>query len=172
MRVLDDFLDERLFLAFLSAVTAEGFPWAPTEVNSRPVDGLPAERNRQLVHGFFLRKPGIHYEAPTFHLLAPVLAKLRPRELVKIKLNRTPRQDRHVAYGLHVDTRWPGATTAILYLNTNDGYTLFEDGRQVASVANRLVLFDASLRHTGVSCTDAPERLVLNLNLLAPQPLI
>ena len=81
-------------------------------------------------------------------------------------------QDRHLAYGLHVDTRWPGATTAILYLNTNDGYTLFEDGRQVARVANRLVLFDASLRHTGVSCTDAPERLVLNLNLLAPQPLV
>jgi hypothetical protein len=172
MRVLDDFLDGRVFRAFLSAVTAEGFPWETTQVNSQPVAGLPAQRNQQLVHGFFLRRPGMQYQSPSFPLLAPVLATLRPRELVKIKLNRTPRQDRHVAYGLHVDTRWPGATTAILYLNTNNGFTLFEDGRQVASVANRLVVFDARLRHTGVSCTDVPERLVLNLNLLEPQALV
>ena len=65
-----------------------------------------------------------------------------------------------------MDTTRPGATTAIFYLNTNNGYTLFEDGQRVASVANRIVIFDAALRHTGASCTDADHRLVLNLNFV------
>ena len=58
----------------------------------------------------------------------------------------------------------------ILYLNDNNGYTRFEDGSRVDSVANRLVVFDARRRHTGASCTDAPWRLVLNLNWLDPEP--
>jgi hypothetical protein len=65
-----------------------------------------------------------------------------------------------------VDVRRPGASTGILYLNDNNGYTVFEDGTRVQSAANRFVEFDASLRHTGASCTDAPYRLVLNLNWL------
>jgi hypothetical protein len=36
----------------------------------------------------------------------------------------------------------------------------------VVSVANRLVIFNAALRHTGASCTDCSARLVLNLNLI------
>ena len=91
-----------------------------------------------------------------------------------MKVNLTPRSDRHVEYGLHVDTRRPGATTAIFYLNSNNGYTVFADGLRVSSVANRLVLFDAARAHTGASCTDAEYRLVLNLNMVmapaAPPP--
>ncbi len=165
MRVIDDFLGDAAFLRLRAAVLAPGFPWERSAVISGA--DLPPQQNRQLVHGFRLRKPGLDYSSPRLGLLDPVLARLQPRELVKAKVNLTPRQAGHVAYGLHVDTRWPGATTAILYLNTNDGYTLFEDGATVASVANRLVLFDARRRHTGVSCTDAEFRLVLNLNVLA-----
>lgn len=165
MRVIEEFLERTEFLRLRAAVLAPSFPWEPSEVISGA--DLPAQRNRQLVHGFYLRKPGIRYRSPLLGLLDPVLARLQPRELVKAKLNLTPRQPGHVPYGLHVDTRRPGATTAILYLNTNDGYTLFEDGATVPSVANRLVLFEASRRHTGVSCTDAEFRLVLNINLLA-----
>jgi len=54
----------------------------------------------------------------------------------------------------------------VLYLNTNNGYTLFEDGRQVDSVANRIVFFDATLPHSGVHCTDTEQRIVLNLNMI------
>ena len=54
--------------------------------------------------------------------------------------------------------------TAIFYLNTNNGYTLFEDGTKIESVANRLLTFDANLPHTGTSCTDKQFRCVLNIN--------
>ena len=37
--------------------------------------------------------------------------------------------------------------TSILYINTNDGYTKFEDGTIVESVENRLVTFDSRMKH-------------------------
>ena len=34
-------------------------------------------------------------------------------------------------------------------MNTNNGKTLFENGKEVDSVANRLVVFGNTLKHTG-----------------------
>ena len=54
-------------------------------------------------------------------------------------------------------------TSAIFYLNTNNGYTKFEDGTIISSIENRLVTFPSTMLHTGTSCTDTKYRLVLNL---------
>jgi hypothetical protein len=166
MQVLDHFLERTAFLRLRAAVEAAGFPWVAERILSSGYGDLDAADNLQAVHGLFLRQGGREVRSDRFELLRPLLERLQPAELVKAKLNRTARKDRHIEYGLHVDTRRPGATTAILYLNTNNGYTLFEGGKKVVSVANRIVLFDAAHRHTGASCTDADWRLVLNVNLL------
>ena len=49
-------------------------------------------------------------------------------------------------------------------MNTNNGGTKFEDGTFVNSVANRMITFDASLKHAPVSCTDSSRRIVVNIN--------
>ena len=54
--------------------------------------------------------------------------------------------------------------TAIYYVNSNDGYTLFEDGTKVESVGNRLVRFPTNIKHTGTTCTDANRRVLINFN--------
>tara|TARA_B100000902_G_C26854506_1_gene689921 strand:+ start:45 stop:563 length:519 start_codon:yes stop_codon:yes gene_type:complete len=56
--------------------------------------------------------------------------------------------------------------TAIFYVNTNNGYTEFETGEIVESVANRVVIFDGSLKHRGTTCTDQKTRVVLNINYI------
>ena len=66
-------------------------------------------------------------------------------------------------HGFHVDTD-KECNVLIYYFNTNDGYTLFENGDKVESVANRLIKFKSNLRHTGTTCTDQPNRYVLNVN--------
>jgi hypothetical protein len=169
LRVIDDFLEREQFLALQAAVRATSFAWERSAILSasaaahlRPCDNL------QDIHGFYLHKRAVRYASPTLTLIAPLLDKLAPLALLKAKVNRTARSEQHIEYGLHVDTRRRGASTAIFYLNTNNGYTLFGDGSKVASVENRIVIFDASTLHTGASCTDAPHRLVLNINLLAP----
>ena len=50
------------------------------------------------------------------------------------------------------------------YLNTNDGYTVFEDGTQIESVKNRILIFKTSLKHTGTNCTDQKRRVLINFN--------
>lgn len=170
MLILDSFLDRNGLLALRAALKHPSFPWERTRVLSPAGSGeLPDDHNVQFVHGFYRRRQDRIFQSRHLPLVLPVLNRLAPQLLVKVKVNLTlPRPD-HLEYGLHVDTAWPGAQTAILYLNTNDGYTVFEDGTRIESVENRLVVFDAALRHTGASCTDAEARLVLNMNFV-PTP--
>ena len=57
-------------------------------------------------------------------------------------------------------------TTSIFYLNTNNGYTEFEDGSTVDSVQNRLVTFPTKTPHRAVGQTDKDKRIVLNFNYI------
>ena len=57
-------------------------------------------------------------------------------------------------------------TTAIFYLNTNNGYTEFENGEIVESISNRLVEFPSSCRHRATGQTDKDKRVVLNFNYI------
>jgi hypothetical protein len=167
MLVLDDYLDRHLFLSMRAALEEATFPWEKSQILSeKAATHLPPGDNLQQVHGFYLKKPGIFFRSDQLWIIAPILEKLNPISLIKAKVNRSPRKERHIEYGLHVDTRRRGATTAIFYLNSNNGYTLFDDGAKVLSVENRIVLFDCTRLHTGASCTDADDRLVLNINMM------
>lgn len=175
MLVIDDYLDAEAFLRMRAAIGSDGFPWQKTPILWPPPIGLEDSYNVQFVHGFYQRKPGLRHASDQMPVVWPLIERLAPAILIKAKVNCTLRRERQVVYGLHVDTRRPGATTGILYLNSNNGYTAFEDGARVDSVANRLVLFDATLRHSGACCTDAPQRVVLNINFIAkpaqPEPI-
>ena len=69
-----------------------------------------------------------------------------------------------IKHGFHNDWDYEDSKTSIFYVNTNDGYTEFEDGTVVESVENRLVTFPSPLKHTGTSCTDTSRRMVININ--------
>ena len=55
---------------------------------------------------------------------------------------------------------------AIFYINTNNGFTVLEDGTEIASVSNRLLLFNPSEPHHSTSCTDVKRRVNINFNYL------
>ena len=81
-----------------------------------------------------------------------------------MKLNCNYPTDKIMEHGFHIDTE-ENSKTSIFYMNTNNGYTKFEDnGEMVKSVQNRMITFDSSRRHSGSSCTDEYNRLVLNIN--------
>ena len=54
--------------------------------------------------------------------------------------------------------------TAIYYVNSNNGVTLFKKQQSVASLANRISIFSSDEIHTGISHTDEQIRMVINLN--------
>ena len=90
--------------------------------------------------------------------------------LIKAKANITGCTDAVQMYGYHIDVNADLAKlskTAIFYLNTNNGFTQFEDdGEQVPSIENSLVIFNSLDKHSGTSCTDHKYRAVINFNFI------
>ena len=89
--------------------------------------------------------------------------------LVRIHINLLIRQETPSISDFHTDLdedlNKEKITTAIFYLNTNNGFTEFEDQR-IESVRNRLVMFPTNTRHRAIGQTDTPERIVFNFNFI------
>ena len=63
----------------------------------------------------------------------------------------------------HFDLSFPHKG-AIFYVNTNDGFTVLEDGTEIKSIENRVLLFDPSTKHHSTTCTDKKVRITINFN--------
>ena len=99
----------------------------------------------------------------TIVILLPIIKKLDPAAIVRIKGLMLSRTEENVEHGMHEDNTF-NTTNALYYLNTNNGYTKFENGTKVESVANRMVSFPANMEHKGTTCTDEQTRVVVNFN--------
>ena len=52
----------------------------------------------------------------------------------------------------------------LLSINTNDGYTEFENGTKFTSIENQAIVFDGGTPHRSVTQTDQNMRVNINLN--------
>ena len=112
---------------------------------------------------------GKHVVSDSIDLLIPLVNKIQFVALHRIKANLEPLSKKRSYSDFHYDLHKDGKpcstmTTGIYYVNTNDGYTEFETGDKVESVANRFVKFPSNIKHRGVSQVDTKVRCVLNLN--------
>lgn len=134
--------------------------WAFNDGISAPGDG-----HFQFVHQIFAKHNII---SPAFNIVKPIIEREDMVAIARIKANSICRTDSLIvfdwAFHCDFDPRMEHMTTAIYYINTCDGYTLFEDGTKIDSVANRLVKFPANLKHTGTTCTDTNRRILINFN--------
>ena len=91
---------------------------------------------------------------------------IKPTALIKVKGKLYPKSKKIKEWKMNPDVHWKheNCMTSILHINTNNGYTKFENGEVVKSVRNRLVTFPAHLKHTGSTCTDEKFRCVINVN--------
>jgi hypothetical protein len=105
-----------------------------------------------------------------FDPLHPLLLRLNVLFLFRVKANLYYREDKIAPHGFHTDIgMYPENVrekikTAVYFVNTNNGKIMFEDGTQIDSVANRVVIFPMMTQHCGTSCTDQPYRCVVNIN--------
>ena len=167
IQVIDNFLSKEIFER-LEVIFDSGVPWVFSEVLDD--DNLICDQkyNYQYVHGVYTKQEPV---SRYFDNIIPFLTKLDARALVRCKVNSICREEEIVVHGFHTDMEYPedhstgldGMKTAILYLNTNNGFTVFENGTKIESVANRCVIFPAHYKHSGTTCTDVHRRLALNL---------
>ena len=167
MKVVDGFLEKNEFTKLQNYFLGGHCQWryAPFIDNPKDIDKF------QFIHSFYQDK----ITASSFvEHLNPVLQCLNPLSVYRIKANLLTRTEEIIKNSFHVDiphmseekqSQW---TTAILYMNTNNGYTEFSEGmkqyEKVESVANRIVIFPANIKHRGTSCTDEKSRVVINFN--------
>ena len=165
-RVNDNFLTEQDFGTIRDTITAGEFQWSFSQyVDSSNEEPTPG----QFVHTvYFGSVPCSQF----YNSLVPIIEhKLGISALYRIKLNLQPRLPEPFKYSFHSDlshdfekdvaSHW---TTAIFYINTNNGYTEFENGEKIKSVANRLATFNSNILHSGSTCTDNKVRVVINLD--------
>ena len=158
MKIIDNFLEEDDFIRIQSLMLSDKFTWNFSIVDERSYD----IDDYHFSHVF-------NPEDNFFGLTIPFIDKMQEysdvRKIIKIKANLQPRTNNNIIQSFHTDfpTDWKNKT-AVYYLNTCNGYTLFADETKVESIANRFVMFDGHLEHTGVTCTDEPARFVINFN--------
>ena len=164
IEIIDNFLDKEDFENIKNTMLSSDFPWFynKTKVSEDEEYNL---NNFQFGHRFYY-----HYAISSsfFNLLNPIIEKLDPISIARIKANLTMRTQDILEYGYHTDySTSTNLKTAVFYLNTSNGYTKFKDGDLVDSIENRMLIFDSQMLHTGTSCTDQRFRSVINFNFYA-----
>ena len=161
--VFDDFLPSKKFEMLSEVIMGPEFPWFFSPGKSFPEENKKDKSIFQFVHPFY---KNFGWVSQYGQILEPILQNLQPVAIHRIKANLTTITPSLVKYDYHRDSGDDlyRSKTACFYLNTNNGYTMFNSGDKVESVANRLVVFDSDKLHAGTSCTDASVRVVINFN--------
>ena len=159
IKITDNFLSKEEFTKLQSFIMSDMMPWYFNDfiVDRNKTEGLS---NYQFTHTFYKE---FQVWSPNFSLLANLISQLKVKSLVRIKLNLSHRTDTNIKSSFHCDTAFD-CITSILYINTNNGYTEFENGEKIDSVENKLVTFPSNMKHLGTTCTNQKRRIVLNIN--------
>ena len=173
MKIEDNFLDQKEFNELQNFLMGNMIVW-----HYNPIIDFQDDKDKfQFIHIFY------NNYAPTdasVERINPILTKVCPLAIWRIKANLLTKTPNIIENEFHVDMQkiykdgvdidfdrkkiLKQSTTSIFYVNTNNGYTKFEDGTKVESVANRLVSFPSNMKHKGTSCTDEKIRVVINFN--------
>tara|TARA_Y100000004_G_scaffold80021_1_gene89941 strand:- start:47 stop:538 length:492 start_codon:yes stop_codon:yes gene_type:complete len=153
-RIIDNFLPEEVYNTVNEVMLGNEIDWNFCRGVNRPNDGF-----YQFTHVFYSN----HQPVSRFYpLIEPIVDQIDPAAIVRIKANMHVQQPELIQHDFHHDV--DNCITAIYYVNTNNGKTVFENGLEVDSVGNRLLVFDSNEEHTGTTSTDTLQRCVINFN--------
>ncbi len=96
-------------------------------------------------------------------MIKPVIDKLKIKNLIRAKANLYTRKIKRIKTAFHTDYYYPHKV-CLVNINTNNGYTEFENGKKVYSKENQAILFDGLIKHRSVAQTDGKVRINLNIN--------
>tara|TARA_B100000287_G_C20555606_1_gene750284 strand:+ start:689 stop:1171 length:483 start_codon:yes stop_codon:yes gene_type:complete len=158
MEVIENYLPHDYFEHLQKSVLSCNFPW----LYEAEVANLGENQSE---HFYFTHRIYEEYapKSSFFQECVPFFEQLEMNALVRARALLYVNQGKQIVHEKHTDYNFEHKT-AVFYLNTNNGYTEFEDGTKVESVENRIVLFDGSKPHNSSTCTDQKVRVVLSIN--------
>jgi hypothetical protein len=140
--IIDDLLTIDESDKIESSLLGPWFPWYLWRGVDYDNDG-----KFQFVHNFYKDGDWVSYEKDVIN---PILEKLNPHMLIKIKANLTMRSTAESTFRYHIDVDNKKSKTAIYYVNDSDGKTVIKDIETIDCKKNRLVIFPSELFHAGV----------------------
>ena len=166
-KIKKNFLDKESFDLFKQKIFSQPFAWywQPHQVNPY-VPGAPPKGDRGfLAHAFYVEhKPNSDFYQP---FIVPIIKKLGCRMISDVRANCLFKDSKKHFSHFHCDRTYD-CTTAILYMNTNNGYTLLGEKEKIKikSEENKIVIFNSGIKHCAVSQTDTTRRIVINFNYI------
>ena len=156
IKVIDNFLPEEEFKSIQSFMMGGEFEWFYHEGRTTFNDGLFI-----MVHMFY--HPETEPNSKYINMWNNLMTKVEAKKCTRIKANLTFKTPTIEPAPFHCD--FSDMKTATFYINTNNGYTEFENGVRVNSVANRVCIFDSNFKHRGTTHSEGGnQRVVVNFN--------
>lgn len=173
IQVIDDLLPQEEFKIihdlFLGDENSRKIRWGVYQKNGIETEDLVNFQdttdlyNYHFAHMFYHQTKFVTDE--NFKMLLPIVHRMNASALLKVKANLQPATPSIIVHPFHTDMGPKfGGKTAVYYVNTNNGFTLTEDGHKIDSIANRVFIFDSQLKHAASTCTDKRFRCVINFN--------
>lgn len=158
MKIINNCLSKEELILMQNLMTNNQFPWFISW-------GVSNDNNKdyQFTHNFH---DGITSRSYYFNLIDPFIKILNPNSFIRIKANLLLKTNKIIKHGYHIDNKIQKSKSAVFYVNNNNGFTQFKNGKISKSEENKLIIFDTELPHTGTTCTDAEFRIVINFNYI------
>jgi hypothetical protein len=159
MKVIPNFLDQKIFNDIKINILNTSFPWyfSPTTGHDNDYSDF--------LFSHYLYKEDKQCSPFFNYILTPLISRLNFNYLLRAKINLYTKKHKEIKTEFHVDS-YEKHTVALFSINTNNGYTLFKNGEKVPSVENQMLIFDGSLLHSSVSQTDESVRININMDLM------
>jgi hypothetical protein len=158
-KIIDNFLSQDEFVNIKEDMLGSFIPWAYNPYIVTSDDKSMSHYNYQFTHTFYR---GGRPSSDRLDILKPILELINPSAIVRVKANLITRTENQVVHGFHLDHPNFDGKIAIFYINTNDGYTILDDGTKIESIENRLLILDPKILHAGTTCTDQQVRCLIN----------
>ena len=156
IQVIDNFLPEDFFREIQSYFLGDHINW-------NYLDGIivRGDKDGQFAHTIYDNHKILNQNSWDACLEIAKYIDDLPGVYYRIKANFMPPTKEHYLPDYHTDHI--NCITAIFYLTTTNGKTVFHNGGEVECIENRMVIFDSNLHHSGYTSTDN-NRVLINFN--------
>ena len=156
--IIDNFLDKYSFNDIKTTIESQDFPWYWNDEVA-----FMGSKSSSYYFNHLLCKNTAITSSFCQQLVSPIFKKIEVKAVIRIKVNLYTNVNEFIENEYHIDYPYEHKG-AILYLNTNNGYTILEDGTKIESIENRLLKFEPHKRHKSTHCTDVKRRMNINFN--------
>lgn len=168
IQIIDNFLPAFVGKEVKTHLEDFNWPWYFTDIVT--YEGLGEEDDPEASQFLYMMYWNYSWVGAGEAIVSKFIPYLKPISLYRVKANLQVRTAKIKEYAFHTDvpnpekSEYKDMVTAVYYVNSNDGATIFEDGTRVESVENRLAIFPTTMKHAGTTCTNAKRRMVINFN--------